>query len=129
MAITDVAVDLRSYTYPCCPSEPWPVALFTVTMRREPWAYFSMVLMPGIAITALSFFVFLADTGSADALGYGIGVIVVNLLSNFILVGMLPVCGEPQSCRAVARALTHVVLRAVALLQLLSYSVQCALSD
>ena len=37
---------------------------------------------------------FFSDTSSADALGYGIGVIVVNLLSNFILVGMLPICGE-----------------------------------
>ena len=30
----------------------------------------------------------------ADALGYGIGVIVVNLLSTSILLDRLPVCGE-----------------------------------
>ena len=63
-------------------------------MQREPLAYFSIVLLPGVVITVLSFFVFLTDTGSADALGYGIGVIVVNLLSNLTLLGMLPICGE-----------------------------------
>ena len=53
-------------------------------MRREPLAYFSIVILPGVVITLLSFFVFLTDTASADALGYGIGVIVVNLLSNLV---------------------------------------------
>ena len=94
VVITNVNAELRTYTYPCCPSEPWPIVIYTVTMAREPLAFLSMVLLPGVLITFLSFFVFLADTGSADALGYGIGVIVVNLLSNFILVGMLPICGE-----------------------------------
>ena len=94
ISIDKVNVSLETYTYPCCPSEPWPVILYTITMKRVWMAYFPLVIFPGILITFLSFAVFLTDTGSADALGYGIGVIVVNLLSNFILVGMLPSCGE-----------------------------------
>ena len=94
MAISQVNVSLKTYTYPCCPSEPWPVLLYTITMTRVWFSYFPLVIFPGILITVLSFAVFLTDTGSADALGYGIGVIVVNLLSNFILLGMLPICGE-----------------------------------
>jgi hypothetical protein len=54
----------------------------------------AQVLIPGILTTLLSFAVFWTDTGSADALGYGIGVIVVNLLSTVVLMGILPVCGE-----------------------------------
>ena len=42
----------------------------------------------------LSFAVFWADTAAADALGYGISVIIVNLLSNLVLIGLLPICGE-----------------------------------
>ena len=45
-------------------------------------------------ITILSFAVFWTDTSSADALGFGVGVIVVNLLANVVLLEMLPVCGE-----------------------------------
>ena len=32
---------------------------------------YTQVLVPGVLITFLSFFVFLTDSGSADALGYG----------------------------------------------------------
>ena len=92
--IVQVNVSLKTYTYPCCPSEPWPVILYTIKMKRVWFAYFPLVLFPGVLITLLSFAVFFTDTASADALGYGIGVIVVNLLSNFILLGMLPVAGE-----------------------------------
>ena len=43
---------------------------------------------------AISFAVFWSDTGSSDALGYGIAVIVVNLLGNIVLISLLPICGE-----------------------------------
>ena len=49
---------------------------------------------PWVTITLLSFAVFWTDTESADALGYGISVIVVNLLSTVVIIGLLPVCGE-----------------------------------
>jgi len=51
-------------------------------MERSLSFYMTLVIFPGVLITFLSFFVFMADTDSADALGYGIGVIVVNLLST-----------------------------------------------
>ena len=52
-------------------------------VRCVQWAaHVSLVILPGLLITLASFLVFFSDTSSADALGYGIRVIVVNLLSN-----------------------------------------------
>lgn len=53
-----------------------------------------VVLMPGVLITFLSFAVFWSDSASADALGYGIGVVIINLLSSVVLMELLPRCGE-----------------------------------
>ena len=52
------------------------------------------VILPGIIVTLLSFAVFWTDTASVDPLAYGIGVIIVNLLSRIVLIEMLPICGE-----------------------------------
>lgn len=92
--IVNVDVSLVQYTYPCCPSEPWPVALYTITLSRSWFFYVPIVIVPGIVITLMSFAVFWSDTGSSDALGYGIAVIVVNLLGNIVLISLLPICGE-----------------------------------
>jgi len=93
-SIHSVAVRRTNYQYDCCPSEPWPVVVYSFTLDRAAFFYQWVVILPGIVITLLSFAVFWADTDSADALGYGISVIVVNLLGNIILIEMLPVCGE-----------------------------------
>jgi len=92
--IKAVAVDLIVYEYACCPNEPWPIAKYVVTLKRTTGFYYTMIIGPGIIVTLLSFAVFWTDTNSADALGYGITVIVVNLLGNLVLVNMLPMCGE-----------------------------------
>ena len=63
-------------------------------MKRAAGFYLTMSIIPGILVTLLSFVVFFADTASADALGFGISVIVVNLLANVVLLNMLPPCGE-----------------------------------
>jgi len=70
------------------------VVKYTIILERSSFFYTWLSVIPGIVITVLSFAVFWADTESADALGFGITVIVVNLLSNLVLVNMLPVCGE-----------------------------------
>ena len=85
---------LELYTYPNYPSEPWPIVMYTIKLKRATFFYVPIVLFPGVTITLLSFAVFWTDTESADALGYGISVIVVNLLSTVVIIGLLPVCGE-----------------------------------
>ena len=49
---------------------------------------------PTSVVTILSFVVFWAPPASADALGYGITVIVVVILMQVVLIGLLPICGE-----------------------------------
>ena len=92
--IQDVKVEEVNYEYPCCPSEPWPVILYHVTLSRAYGFYNTVSVIPGVLITLLSFAVFWCESNSTDALAYGITVIVVNLLSNIVLLEMLPVCGE-----------------------------------
>ena len=94
LTIANVTAEIDLLSYGGSAAEPWPVLRYTITMHREPLAYYFLVIFPGVLITFLSFLVFLTDTASADALGYGVGVIVVNLLSNIILIDMLPICGE-----------------------------------
>lgn len=94
LQISNVTAELKTYSYSCCPSEPYPIAMYSISLDRAYTFYATSVLIPGVLITLLSFIVFWADTNSADALGYGIGVIIVNLVANSILMGILPVCGE-----------------------------------
>ena len=35
LAIKNVTAQLRAYEYTCCPSNPFPVVLYTIVMRRE----------------------------------------------------------------------------------------------
>jgi hypothetical protein len=92
--IKNVSVVRINYEYPCCPSEPWPVLIYSVTMGRASNFYIYLLIIPGVLITCLSFVIFWAPTAQADALGYGISVIVVTVLSNVVLLEILPICGE-----------------------------------
>ena len=92
--IEDVGVKRVNYEYACCPSEPWPVVIYKLKLSRASDFYITVSLFPGMCITLLSFAIFWTDTGSADALGYGISVIIVNLLANLVLIDLLPACGE-----------------------------------
>ena len=45
-----------NYEYPCCPGEPWPIAAYTIHLRRAGLSFYVLVsILPGIAITMLSF--------------------------------------------------------------------------
>lgn len=86
-SILDVAVRRINYEYPCCPAEPWPVLIYSITLGRASNFYVYLLIVPGIIVTILSFAVFWAPTKKADALGYGISVVVVTVLSNVVLLG------------------------------------------
>jgi hypothetical protein len=92
--IENVSCRLVNYEYSGIEAEPWPIALYSITLSRATRYYVILIIFPSILITLLSFLVFWADTGSADALGYGINILVVVILIQLILVGVLPVCNE-----------------------------------
>lgn len=93
-SIADVDAKLLTYSYASAPSEPWPIAVYRIQLKRASMFYVFIVILPGILVTFLSFSVFWTPTEVADPLGFGISVIVVALLGNLVLVSMLPVCGE-----------------------------------
>mmetsp|Transcript_17534 Transcript_17534/g.44969 ORF Transcript_17534/g.44969 Transcript_17534/m.44969 type:complete len:711 (-) Transcript_17534:131-2263(-) len=74
--------------------EPFPIATYTMTLKRGTMWYQLYIFFPSILITCLSFTVFWAETSSADPLSFGITVIVVVMLQQLVLIGMLPVCSE-----------------------------------
>ena len=78
--MSNVSVVRVNYEYPCCPSEPWPVTVYTVSLKRATSFYVVVIIVPTIIVTMLSFVVFWAPSSSADALGFGITVIVVVIL-------------------------------------------------
>ena len=82
------------YSYQSAPNQPWPVAVYRFKLSRSTSFYTLLLIIPGALTTLLSFAVFWIPTSVADPLGYGISVIIVALLSNIILLQLLPVCGE-----------------------------------
>jgi hypothetical protein len=89
-----VSSERVNYVYPCCPNEPWPVALYTVSLDRANNFYSVVIIMPTMIITVLSFAVFFLPPESADALGYGITIIVVVILMQVVMIDFLPICAE-----------------------------------
>jgi hypothetical protein len=89
-----VSVDRFNYEYDCCPSEPWPVVLYTVTLARASTFYLFLQIIPGILVTFLSFSVFWAPSGASDAMSFGVAIIIVTILSNVVLLDIIPICGE-----------------------------------
>ena len=53
--ISEVECEISNYFYDCCPSEPWPVITYVLTMTRSDSYYFYVVIMPGVLLTLLSF--------------------------------------------------------------------------
>ena len=81
--------------YACCPSEPWPGIIYTISLSRVQMFYNTVIIAPTIIITMLSFAVFFLPSNTIDALSYGITIIVVVILMQVVMIDMLPVCEEP----------------------------------
>ena len=123
-AVESVNATIHLYTYACCASEPWPIVIYDITLSRASDFYIVVCIIPGILLTMLSFVVFWTPTGASDPLGYGISVVVVNVLSNIVIMDMLPVCGEmiwvclhsqpsPNLCEPTASWHSHLVSECV----------------
>ena len=92
--IINISVARENYFYDCCPSEPWPVVTYEIKLDRSSNFYVFTLLVPTCIITCLSFVVFWAPPSAADALSFGITIIVVVILMNVVLLELLPICGE-----------------------------------
>ena len=94
-SIMNVSVQRVNYQYACCPNEPWPAILYTLSLGRARSFYVYVIILPTISITILSFAVFWLPSVTADALSYGLTILVVVILMQVVMINMLPVCEEP----------------------------------
>ena len=92
--ISSVKTTTVLYEYSCCPSDPFPAIQYSFKLKRQGLYYLWILIFPGILVTFLSFAVFFSDTASSDPLGYGMAIIIVNLLMGAFLTDAVPVCGE-----------------------------------
>ena len=54
-----VQADTDVHYYPCCPEEPWPIVMYTLSFKRASLFYVFVIICPSIIITLLSFVVIL----------------------------------------------------------------------
>ena len=111
--IANVTAVLVNNVYPCCPNEPWPAVLYTVSLHRATSFYVLVIIAPTIIITLLSFAVFFLPTNAGDALGFGITIIVVVILMQVRLLAfpgsgcLHPQQGPPTSPQLHSLLLAH----------------------
>ena len=68
---------MQSYRrYECCPSEPWPMLLYTISLHRASDYYVHLLLWPYVALTLVSFLVFFMSHEVGERLGFGITLIL-----------------------------------------------------
>ena len=93
-AVREIAAEPVTYEYDCCPSEPWPVIFYTITLRRSSDYYFHLLLWPYVTLTSVSFLVFFMSYEVGERLSFGITLILAIEVSKSVFSGMIPVCGE-----------------------------------
>lgn len=90
-SIRTINASIAIYTYGCCPSEPWPVANYVITLRRSSHFYIQTIIWPVLAITFLSFGVFFMSYEVGERLGYGITLVLAMEVIKVVITGMVPV--------------------------------------
>ena len=89
-----VSVVHNVFEYPCCPSEPWPVVRYDITLDRGSAYYWLLVIYPGLLITCLAMTVFFMSPGLTERISYATTLLLVNEVSKVTIAGLVPVCGE-----------------------------------
>lgn len=92
--IANVSVQLLTFHYACCPNEPWPVARYTVTLRRASTYYTLLIIVPTLLLTYLSMGVFFMSHEVGERLSFGITLMLANEVTKITVAGFVPVCGE-----------------------------------
>ena len=73
--IRSINATLYRLEYPCCPRDPYPIALYTIKFSRTSDYYLHASLIPFILVTLLSFlFFFLGTEGSLGAERFNAGI-------------------------------------------------------
>ncbi|KAL1505119.1 hypothetical protein AB1Y20_008878 [Prymnesium parvum] len=82
-----------TYTYSCCPSEPWPVLLYTVRLARNSqfFEWFTTFIW---IFTLLSMLPAFMSFEVGERLGFGITMVLVIEVAKTTAASYLPICSE-----------------------------------
>ena len=93
-SIKNVNATVNLYTYACCPSDPYPVVNYVITVQRAGVFYVLMFIVPSLLLTMLSFSVFFMSFEVGERLGFGITLVLTFEVTKTIVMEFVPVCGE-----------------------------------
>jgi len=93
-SIQKIDVNTKLSFYECCPSEPWKVVKYTVTLKRASFYYVLLIITPSLLLTYLSFGVFFMSYEVGERLSFGITLVLVMEVLKTTISCFVPVCGE-----------------------------------
>ena len=94
LELLKVDCEVITYTYACCPNDPYPVIKYRVYVRRIPGYYLLWTLVPSTVFTLLSFSVFFMSFQVGERLGVGVTLVLTIEISRGALQEVVPICGE-----------------------------------
>lgn len=98
ITVSGSAAEIVTYTYPCCPSAPWPVARIDFRMKRSDFYYMQFYLLPTVVVTIVSFGAFYMNPDVGERLGFGITLVLTVEIGKHLFHELLPVCGARRPC-------------------------------
>jgi len=93
-SIKSVEVSLTQTFYDTTPNQPWTIVKYNVELNRATFYYGTLVLLPTIIITYLSFGVFFMSHEVGERLSFGITLLLVVEVARTSVAAFVPICGE-----------------------------------
>ena len=93
--VGNITAELRSLTYPCCPSEPFPVIAYVVQLtRNQSFFYNYYLLMPSVLFAVLALLSAFLPPDSGERLGFGVTLLLAREFSKALVQQLTPICDE-----------------------------------
>ena len=80
--------------FDCCPNQPWPLLVYTISFERSQQYYATQLILPVILLTYLSFAPLCLSPNTGERLGFGITVILAMLAYDITASSLMPICNE-----------------------------------
>uniref|UniRef100_A0A1I8ISS5 Neur_chan_LBD domain-containing protein n=1 Tax=Macrostomum lignano TaxID=282301 RepID=A0A1I8ISS5_9PLAT len=87
--VTDVPVQKNIRIYPCCP-EPYPDLTFTIRIRRKTLFYTVNLIVPCVAISFLTTFVFYLPSDSGEKITLSVSILLALTVFFLLLAEIIP---------------------------------------
>ena len=92
--LVKVECEEHVYSYPCCPTNPFPVLKYRIYLKRATSFFVFTTMVPSTLFTILSFTPFFMSFEAGERLSVGVTLVLTIEISRAALVSTLPICGE-----------------------------------